>query len=290
MADILTVIVTFNGMKWIEKCLRSVVASDVPSDLLVIDNCSEDGTPEWVQEHFPDIRLMQNSSNIGFAAANNIGFRYALQHEYSFVYLLNQDAWIFPETFATLMRVFKNTGEDQKTGILSPMHMNASLTRMDAQFRKHCGKAVKSKEEEVVAVPFVMAAHWMISRECLQKVGAFSPAFPHYGEDNNFIDRAAFHGFSAAVVKTALAVHDRDARPRPKAYRMELKNINARVRVADPGKNAFTGLLGQTFKLAAMGAAHLSGLPFKGIRELWSSFDEIKKIRKASRKEGAFLD
>lgn len=287
MSDILTIVVTFNAMKWIERCLRSVSSSAVPSDIMIIDNCSEDGTADWVQEHFPEAVLVRNDSNLGFAAANNIGFKHALQHGYRYVYLLNQDAWVFPETFAALTRVSEAHGD---IGILSPMQMASNLTEMDVQFAKHCGKQLKDSTEEVVRVPFVMAAHWMIPRECLSRTGAFSPSFPHYGEDNNFMDRAAFHGFKAVVVKTAMAVHDRSARPRPKSYRMNLKCINSKVAVADPRRVPVLSLLLQTIWLSAMGVLHFSSIPWKGIGELWSAFPELKKTRLASKMEGAFLD
>ena len=124
MAEILTIVVTCNGMKWIERCLRSVRASAVPSDVMVIDNASEDGTPDWVREHFPEAIVSCSRDNLGFGAANNIGLRYALAHSYRYVYLLNQDAWVFPETFGTLVRAFDEDGREasgKSLGIISPM-------------------------------------------------------------------------------------------------------------------------------------------------------------------------
>lgn len=291
MAEILTIVVTYNGMKWVERCLGSVRASAVPSDVMVIDNASDDGTPDWIREHFPEVIVSGNRENLGFAAANNIGFRYALSHGYRYVYLLNQDAWVFPETFGTLVRAFGENGADGKkpVGVMSPMQMEANLTKMDAQFRKHCGAALEKDPAETVRVPFVMAAHWMLSHECLEKVGGFSPTFPHYGEDLNFIHRAAWHGFDAAVVKTASAVHDRGGRPRPKDYRMKLKVVTAKAAVADPRNSPGPALIGQTVKLALLGAVYFSTIPWKGIGELWKSSDELKKCRKDSLKPGAFL-
>ncbi len=281
MADILTIVVTYNGMKWVEKCLGSVRASAVPSDLMVIDNASDDGTPDWIRNHFPEAIVSENRQNAGFAAANNTGFRYALAHGYKYVYLLNQDAWVFPETFGTLIRAFAEHGEGgRKVGILSPMQMEANLTRMDAQFRKHCGAAHEKDPAGTVRVPFVMAAHWMVSHECLEAVGGFSPAFPHYGEDLDFIHRAIYKGFDAAVVKTALAVHDRAGRPRPKDYRMNLKVVTAKTAIADPRSNPDMALIGQSVILALQGVRHLSTIPWKGIGELRKSMDELKRCRK----------
>lgn len=299
MADILTIVVTYNGMKWIERCLSSVRASVLPSDIMVVDNASDDGTSDWIREHFPEVIVSDNRENLGFGAANNIGMRYALAHTYRYVYLLNQDAWVFPETFGTLIRAFEEDGrtEDEGVrkavgkpiGILSPMQMEANLTRMDAQFHKHCHKALENDRSETVRVPFVMAAHWMVSRECLESVGGFCPAFPHYGEDIDFIHRAHYKGFAAAVVKTASAVHDRAGRPRPKDYRMKLKIVTARTAITDPNSNPHLALMGQSVILALQGAMHFSSIPWKGIKELRDSFDEIKGYRKEALKPGAFL-
>lgn len=288
MAEILTVVVTYNGMPWIERCLKSVHDSTMASDLLVVDNGSTDGTAEWIREHFPETSLIENSGNLGFAAANNVGFRYAMARDYKYVYLLNQDAWVYPETFGTLARVFGQPGN--RYGVLSPMQMTAALTEMDPQFRKHCGKQVARTSEETVPVPFVMAAHWMVSRECLADTGFFSPAFHHYGEDNDFSNRARYHGYSIGIVRTASAVHDRLNRPRPKDYRMKLKVINAKASVADPGKSPFTSLLGQTLLLALMGVRHLSPALLKGIGELWSTYPDLKAFRESAKKKGAFMD
>lgn len=288
MADILTIVVTFNGMQWIERCLQTALQSTAETDVMVIDNASEDGTADWVAENRPDVLLRRNSENLGFAAANNIGINYALANGYGYVYLLNQDAWVFPETLAALKRALEE--RSVKAGIASPMQMNAKMTKMDSQFKKKCGKLVNNSADEIIPVPFVMASHWMISRRCLQAVGGFSPAFPHYGEDNDYVNRASWHGFSTVVVKSAMAVHDRDTRRRPKAYRMNLKNINARVAVANPKHLPFFTLIGQTFKLLGMGFLHFSNLPWKGIGEMWSSSKELRAVRKQARKEGAFLE
>lgn len=295
MAEILTIIVTYNGMKWIERCIRSVYASTgAESDIMVVDNGSTDGTLDWIQENEPGVKVVKNSENLGFGAANNIGFKFALEKDYDYVYLLNQDAWVYPETFATLLRAFESTVKSGDTrlipGILSPMQMTAGLTKMDRQFQKHCAKTLEKSQDEVVPVDFVMAAHWMISRDCLLKTGGFCPEFPHYGEDNNYVQRAKYHGFCTAVVKTATAVHDRSSRKRPKAYRMDLKCINARVNVCNPNKSPFRSLLKESCRLLAMSCLHFSTATLKGIKVLFDKYDDLKEVRKASRKPGAFLN
>ena len=299
MPKILVVIVTYNALKWVKKCLNSVEKSSLPADVLVIDNGSTDGTLPLIRTDFPRTRIIETGENVGFGAANNRGLRIAHDERYDFVYLLNQDAGVFPETCGTLVRAFeedgttgssglrKNTGKP--VGILSPVQMEAGRDRMDAQFLKHCGKALDSTSEEIVRIPFVMAAHWMVSRECLEAVGGFSPAFPHYGEDLDFIHRAAYKGFAAAVVRTASAVHDRADRPRPKEYRMKLKVITARTAVTNPDTKPLPSLIGQSVILALQGVRHLSIIPWKGIGELWKSYGRLLRFREDSLGKGAFL-
>ncbi|MBR2608503.1 MAG: glycosyltransferase, partial [Bacteroidales bacterium] len=119
---ILVVVVTYNGMNWLDRCLGSIRTSNMPADVIVIDNGSKDGTCQYVPSAFPEVNFICTGENLGFGKANNIGFRYALEQEYDYVYLLNQDAWVFPDTFGVLAGAMD---ADDSLGILSPMQMAA---------------------------------------------------------------------------------------------------------------------------------------------------------------------
>ena len=99
---ILVIVVTYNGMKWVDRCLGSLSKSKIPVDVIVIDNGSTDGTPDYIAEYFPEMKIVATGENHGFGRANNIGFRHAMKNGYEYVYLLNQDAWVFPDTFGIL--------------------------------------------------------------------------------------------------------------------------------------------------------------------------------------------
>ena len=124
-SEILVIIVTFNGMRWLEKCISSVRSSTVQADIIAIDNGSTDGSVEWLQKH--GVQVVANNSNIGFGAANNIGMKLAIEEGYSYVYLLNQDAWLEPDTIEILLKGF----EYSRYGILSPVQNDASGRKMD---------------------------------------------------------------------------------------------------------------------------------------------------------------
>ncbi|MBR6280542.1 MAG: glycosyltransferase family 2 protein [Bacteroidales bacterium] len=268
MADTLVIIVTYNGRRWIEKAVSSVRASERDADIFVVDNASTDGTPDWLEEQGVETDRMM--ANHGFGAANNIGLRRALERGYRYVYLLNQDAWLLPDTLGRLAAFLD---EHPEYGLVSPMQMKPDLASLDDQFARHYPH-------------FFMAAHWMLRRECIEKVGGFSPAFPHYGEDVNYLDRARFHGFKCGVVESARAVHDRDRRPRPKDYRMRLKLITAKTRISDPSRKAFLQVFWQPLVLLAMAAKNFSWTLVRSIPELVRSYPELLSLRRVSRGVG----
>ena len=218
-STILTIIVTYNGMKWIDKCIHSVISSSIKSDIFVVDNASSDGTPDYIAKNFPTVLLTRSSKNLGFGAANNIGLQYAIDNRYEYVYLLNQDAWIKEDTFDKLISIQR---QHPKFGILSPIQLEANEQHFDYNFgaiisqwnreSKACEDFFFGRKNEVLPFPRIMAAHWLISRECLINVGGFSPAFFHYGEDNNYADRAWHKGYKVGVVTNATGIHDREKR------------------------------------------------------------------------------
>jgi len=216
--NILVVIVAYNSMKWIKRCYDSLRNSSIPCDVITIDNGSTDGTQQFLQDNYPEVELHISNKNLGFGKANNIGLQKALDEGYQFVYLLNQDAWVFPDTFSNLI----NTSQQQpEFGILSPMQLQADGVHFDNNFATNViGQHQKSRpllsedlffgrQEDVYNVTFVMAAHWLITRKCLEKVGGFSPTFFHYGEDDNYLLRAQYWKFKIGIVPKAQAVHDR---------------------------------------------------------------------------------
>lgn len=211
-------IVAYNSMKWIDRCYNSLRNSSIPCDVITIDNGSTDGTQQYLSDNYPEVELHISDNNLGFGKANNIGLQKALDEGYQFVYLLNQDAWIFPDTFSSLIKVSQDHPE---YGVLSPMQLQSNGEHFDNNFATNViGQHQKNRpllsedlffgrKEDVYDVTFVMAAHWLITRNCLETTGGFSPTFFHYGEDDNYLLRTRYWKFKIGIVPTAFAVHDR---------------------------------------------------------------------------------
>jgi GT2 family glycosyltransferase len=203
---IAVVIVTFNGEIWIKKNLNSLFKSNYPIDIIIVDNASTDKTINIIQE-FSAVELIQNKNNLGFGKANNIGIDLALKKGADAIFLLNQDTWIFENTISNLAEVlFQNPN----LGIVSPIHYSAEESILDENFNTYYNRFNKEEDSESLRiVPFVNAAAWLVSKECLSKTGYFDPIFNHYGEDRNYCERVKYHGFKIGVAKKAAICHDR---------------------------------------------------------------------------------
>lgn len=285
MNRILVVIVTYNGMQWLERCLDSVFSSNVPADVFVCDNGSTDSSADFIADRYPSVFLVRSEVNLGFAKANNIGLKHALEKGYDYVYLLNQDAWVQPDTFGKLIDGFGSG----RWGILSPMQMRPDMVTLDKRFKRHYHGPVEPTDE-VSSVRFVMAAHWMVSSECLKKTGLFSPAFSHYGEDNNFCDRARYHGFGIGVVPSAVGIHDRQDRKRSKAQRIYLNCQYSKVCLSNPGSSFLLQSIWQPLRQCLMALRWFSVQPVKNIPDLIKDYPSLREWRKESLSDGAFVN
>ena len=209
------IIVTFNGMAWIDTCLKSCI--NYPT--IVVDNASDDETVSFIETNYPNVKLLKHASNLGFGQANNIGIRYALDRGAEYVFLLNQDAYLVDDVLEKLIDFQK---KNSSYGILSPIHITGDKKKLDRNFANFMLKedsgqfysdfVLSNTLASVYDVPFVNAAAWLISKKCLETVGGFDPLFFHYGEDDNYCQRVRYHGLKIGVLPQCYIIHDREHR------------------------------------------------------------------------------
>lgn len=202
----LVLIVTYNGHSDIEKCLRSLDLSKF--DVMVVDNASTDDTKEIIITKFPNVILYESVKNLGFGQANNIGFRYALENGYDYVLLLNQDAWLENDTIDKLIEAHR---KNKDYWVLSPMQMHSKLNDIEPQFKVYIQRYnINTSAESIQQTPYVNAAIWLLPIETINKVGGFDPLFPHYGEDDDYINRVIYHGGKIGIYPKSIGYHDRN--------------------------------------------------------------------------------
>lgn len=229
MNKVFPIIVTYKGHRWYERCFNSLRQSTIPIQTIVVDNASNDGTVDYIRVNFPEIHLIESKENLGFGRGNNVAMRYALDHGCDYVFLLNQDAWVEPDTFAKLVDIHHRHPE---YGLLGPVQVNAEKTKVvdgviqflvnpDNVNKQMFSDFVMGTIEEVYPVAEINAAAWLLPRKTLETVGGFDPIFLHYGEDWNYLSRVLYHGMKVGFTPHIQVVHDcKDRVEQPKGFGM----------------------------------------------------------------------
>lgn len=308
MTKVSVVIVTYNAIPYIDKCLNSVLQSDFLPEIIIVDNASTDHTVPYIRDNFKECTVLPQTINLGFGQANNLGIKVALNNNADYIFLLNQDVYIKQDTINTLLDGLCNNPE---YGILSPIHLNGSGTALDFWFSKFISSnlqlvnTIQKREETqlVYTLPFVNAAAWMLSRELVMSIGGFDPMFFHYREDDNYCQRVIYHGYKIGVSTATSIRHDREHRKsqRPKPFskkyflnydqnlKVRFGNINERINKRDifSEKNKY---LKKAFK-ALLRANIFSFIGFLKQRAVISkSLKEIKESRSTnSQKKANYL-
>lgn len=245
------IIVTYKGRQWYDRCFGSLRESTIPVQTIVVDNASNDGTVEFVKAKYPEIHLIESKENLGFGRANNMAMRYALDRGCDYVFLLNQDAWIEPDTLAKLVEIHKKYPD---YGILSPMHLNVEKDKIEKGLinylddKKITDKALFedlyfNRLKDIYRTDYVNAAAWLLPRKTLETVGGFDPIFTHYGEDDNYMHRVLYHNMKIGVCPLCRVVHDTERRIQNNSKKVMTENGNLLADVANINVSVHIGTL-----------------------------------------------
>ena len=196
------VIVSFNTRELLRSCLKSVRVAIGPRAIqtIVVDNASRDGSADMVEAEFPWVRLIRSATNLGFAAANNVGFGIAAGR---YIVLLNPDAEIAgdalsraienmdqrPEVGLAGGRLINRGGADEPSARRFPSIVNEVLviSGLASRFAKSriFGRFDRTWADpaQAAAVDWVPGAFAIIRGDALRAVGPFDERFFLYYEE-----------------------------------------------------------------------------------------------------------
>ncbi len=235
--NVVTIIVTYNGASYIQKCIQSVLASDTKTEIIIVDNCSTDQTCEIIYENYPQVKLIRLNKNHGFGYANNIGIKHAFETEkYSYYFLLNQDTEVFKDSIGKLLKASKSNSD---YWILSPIHLSEN-GKTDKRFEKYISSNNELKinsnnpaDDKIYEVPFVNAAAWFVKEVCIRKIGGFDfGLFFHYGEDENYCLRVLYNHKRIGIITNTSIIHFRSNEVTKRDEVHDLKQVLLSAKVA----------------------------------------------------------
>lgn len=211
------VIANWNGKKPLQKCLTSFFANttNLECTVVVVDNASNDGSTEMLQEKFPNVELIKNVENTGFSRANNQGIRHALANGAKYVLLLNNDVEITDRNWLLTLKAVLES--DSKNGIvgcklLYPngkiQHAGGIINFSGGHNRGEC-EADTGRYDKTEFVDFVTGAVLLIKSEVICKIGLLDEEFsPLYYEDVDWCVRARFNGYKVAYTPKPTLIHN----------------------------------------------------------------------------------
>jgi GT2 family glycosyltransferase len=220
------VIVSWNAKKFLAECLDSlrdfIQRPDV--EVFVVDNCSDDGSPELVRSSYPQVMLIENQQNVGFARANNIGIRRSVG---KYVALINSDVRVLN---GCLEKMIAYMEAHLKVGVSGPRMLGpagkSSRSYMSAPTLWRCfcralaldimfpnSRALGSytmsyfERDETTEVDVLNGWFWMTRREALDQVGLLDETFFMYGEDIDWCKRFHDAGWGVVYFPEAESIH-----------------------------------------------------------------------------------
>jgi len=211
------VILNWNLKEETANCVNSVLRSDYsPFRVLIVDNGSTDGSVEFLHSLLPDVEIVANDTNLGWAAGNNVGIEYALQDKADYVLLLNNDTIVDENLLAEMVTV----GESGKEiGILGPLILYYDepdriwhLGGRESRFLPVPRTLAKNQKDRgqfssPILVDYVSGCAMLVKRSVFEVVGLIDPKYFWYYEEVDFCRRAREVGFEIFAVPKARMWH-----------------------------------------------------------------------------------
>ncbi|MCX6021813.1 MAG: glycosyltransferase family 2 protein [Chloroflexi bacterium] len=217
-------IVCWNGLEHLRSCLPTVLSQDYPNfEVLLLDNASSDGSPEWVEQTYGDrVRLIRTGANLGYVGANNLGFTLATGEV---LVVLTPDTQVAPGWLRGLVEAV--TGDPtvglatakvchfDRRDIINTCGNDIHMTGM--AFCRHLDEPSASfnAPEDVSGVS---GCSFALRRSLWQRIGGFDDLFFMYMEDTDLSLRVRLAGFRIVATPAATVYHKYDINMRPAKY------------------------------------------------------------------------
>lgn len=215
-------IIILNWNNWSDtiECLKSIEKINYPNfQTILIDNNSTDDSVKEIKRQFPQLALIENKENLGFAGGNNVGIRKALNEQADYILLLNNDTVVKPNFLKELIEIGEN---NSRFGILGPKIYffnqpekiwfgGGKLNWIRTKGTHINYNKVESPEEKETnnyqIVNYISGCCLLIKTEVIKKVGPMSEEYFLYYEDADWNLRAQKAGYFSVLVPAAKILH-----------------------------------------------------------------------------------
>jgi hypothetical protein len=218
--------VNWNSLEYLSECVTSIYehAPSVPFEIIVVDNASPEGGLDRFAEQFPLVRLVPSEKNLGFAGANNVGFRQSFGR---YILLLNPDTKIIGSAIDCMLEPLCSVAD---AGIVGCTLLNTDLSISTTSIQKFPTILNQLLTAESLRVRFPALPLWniaplfteqrgplkvdvipgacmMLKREIFEQAGLLTEDYFMYAEDIDLNHKVRKLGFSSYYVGKAQIIH-----------------------------------------------------------------------------------
>ncbi len=238
-ATVSIIVVNWNGKKFIRSCLESLLSQSYRDfEVTVVDNDSSDGSAEIVKSEFPQVRLIRNDENVGYAEGNNIGIR---ESAGDIICFFNPDA-VAEKNWLSVMVSSLQSSETigACTGKMYYLGNEFGKNAVFCTWSKVDPRSARPYnfhgDEPVSKVDYLTGAAMAVKRSVMDRIGSMDPGYFLYFDETDLCARIIRAGYDLLYVPTAVVWHavsglvsDHDK----KSYFMERSRIRFAVKNFD---------------------------------------------------------
>lgn len=236
LPSVSVLVLNHNGIKYLDPCFDSLLHLNYPQDkleLILVDNASTDGSVDHMKTRFPGVRIIENSRNLGFGRANNMGAKRA-RNEY--VAFLNNDTRVDRNWLLQLVKPFLRSKDVACSGsrILSwggkVIDFDGGLMNFHGfAFQDNYGLGYYEDDGGERRTIFVCGASMLVDKGVFLDLGGFDEDFDYFFEDSEFCLRLWALGYEVIFVPKAITYHRHGATTKrfPGEKRIRLFERNA---------------------------------------------------------------
>jgi GT2 family glycosyltransferase len=224
--DLSIIFVNWNAVDYLRECIGSIYENtrDTSFEIIIVDNASPQPGVESLQNEFPEVMIIKSEKNVGFAGANNIGFK---RSRGEYVLFLNPDTRLVGPTIDTMIRHIKLLPD---VGIVGCKMLNSDLTVQITSIQKtpkilnqvfsveflqlrwpHCPlweiAPLFADNLKLIKVEVIPGACMLLRRSVFDEVGMFSEEYFMYGEDLDLNYKLKRAGYANYYVGEATVIH-----------------------------------------------------------------------------------
>jgi len=211
------VILNWNSHEMTAECIRSLLAMDgVDFEILVVDNGSTDGSVDILAQEFPQITVLPQERNLGFAAGCNVGMRHALANNAEYVLLLNNDTLVAPDFMREMLAAIAS---DPRAGAVCPKiyfadepnllwYAGAEFSMWTSRFKIRGWRQIDRRQfDQNQEITQGTGCAMLVRCSALRSVGLLDEQFWAYVEDLDWSLRFLKRGYRLAFVPKARLWH-----------------------------------------------------------------------------------